>query len=129
MALWRTRRVGASAFIMIATHAKSRKGRAVWTKADPTFSSKKTRKLAGKFSGIWVVNSKRALGIRPATTVSVASDFGFDGFTELRTMNGVTKPTTFSKDQSFGSVHPHFGLDTRSQRGCHSFRRAPRGLR
>ena len=30
MALWRTRRVGASAFTIIAEDAKTRKGRAVW---------------------------------------------------------------------------------------------------
>lgn len=42
----------------------------------------------------------------------------------------MAKPTTASKGSFIATVHPHFGLDTHSQRGCHSLRRhASGGLR
>lgn len=44
-------------------------------------------------------------------------------------MNGMAKPTTFSKEESFGTVPPSLGLHTHRQRGRSAFRRASRGLR
>ena len=41
----------------------------------------------------------------------------------------MAKPTVVSKDSFIGTVHPHFGLDTRHQRGRPPLHRALRSLR